>query len=237
MIRQFSRFTSSGPGLEKTLRLIQALAQIVSALSVEATTAARWGVAKSQLGLTRRYFRFFNFIEFFGSAYNLVLGTEANLGVFSLIQVGKWSCLGLYTVLEDLTLLDAMGVWSAPWNQAVFIEANKFWFYALSLSILGSVYELAFASGGPTQKPVSEKPKSASEKPGKKEKATKQAPATEQKVSKKNIIKQIVISGCDLMIPGSLLGWTPMGSETVGMAMVLSTMLQLPDLWAKAQGN
>lgn len=51
MIQQFSRFIQSGPGLEKTLRLIQAITQIAAVLSVGGV-AVPWTTAKLQLALS-----------------------------------------------------------------------------------------------------------------------------------------------------------------------------------------
>lgn len=51
MIQQFSRFIRSGPGLEKTLRLIQAVSQVAAVLSV-GRVAVSWTKAKLQLALS-----------------------------------------------------------------------------------------------------------------------------------------------------------------------------------------
>lgn len=51
MIGQFSQFVNSGPGLEKTLRLIQAIAQIAAVFTV-GSTAVRLTTAKLQLALS-----------------------------------------------------------------------------------------------------------------------------------------------------------------------------------------
>lgn len=52
MIGQFSRFVNSGPGLEKTLRLIQAVAQIAAVFTV-GSTAVRLTTTKLQLALSK----------------------------------------------------------------------------------------------------------------------------------------------------------------------------------------
>ena len=52
MIQQFSRFVHTGAGLEKTLRLIQALAQIAAVFTVGGT-AVRLTTAKLQLALSK----------------------------------------------------------------------------------------------------------------------------------------------------------------------------------------
>jgi hypothetical protein len=51
MVAHLNRFLSSGAGLEKTLRLIQSLAQIAAVFSV-GSTAVRFTTAKLQLALS-----------------------------------------------------------------------------------------------------------------------------------------------------------------------------------------
>jgi hypothetical protein len=49
--KQLVNFTNSSAGLEKTLRLIQALAQIAAEVCIDNATAMRYLMAKSQLAL------------------------------------------------------------------------------------------------------------------------------------------------------------------------------------------
>ncbi|KAJ5133104.1 hypothetical protein N7526_004469 [Penicillium atrosanguineum] len=132
MIAHFNRFVNNGAGLEKTLRLIQSVAQIAAVFSI-GSTAVRLTTAKLQLALTRRFFRFFGFIESF-QRVSALLSKEGMGSVPGWIDLAKWTCFGLYFVLEDLTILHAMGVYIVPWEERVMREANQFWFYALSLS-------------------------------------------------------------------------------------------------------
>jgi hypothetical protein len=53
MIQQFSRFVKSGAGLEKTLRLIQCVSQVVAALTVSSTLAVQLTTVKLQFALSR----------------------------------------------------------------------------------------------------------------------------------------------------------------------------------------
>jgi hypothetical protein len=49
--------------------------------------------------------------------------------------------------------------------------------------------------------------------------------------------KQLVIDGCDLFIPGAVVGWMPFSPLTVGVAMAISTLLQLGDMWPRIQAQ
>lgn len=53
MIQHFSRFVKSGAGLEKTLRLIQCVSQVVAALTVSNVLAVQLTTVKLQLALSK----------------------------------------------------------------------------------------------------------------------------------------------------------------------------------------
>ncbi|GIC88046.1 PEX11 domain protein [Aspergillus udagawae] len=229
-IKQFSNFTRTGAGLEKTLRLIQALATIVIETSIDNGTVTTWSTAKSQLALTRRFFRFFNFLDCFERVYDL-LGSSSATGSrtgadgfpTTLIELGRWTCLGLYFMLEDCTILHAMDVYPVYWNKPVLVEAYKFWFYALALSIVGALWGLLFAPGSASVGKAQQ-----DEKKGGSSKERKDGGSGP-------LMKRIVVDGCDLLIPGVFLGWIPVSELVVGMAMVVSTLVAGRDIWIKAQ--
>ncbi|KAE8136019.1 peroxisomal biogenesis factor 11 [Aspergillus pseudotamarii] len=236
LLRQFANFTRTTAGLEKTCRLIQSLVHIAIELDItpRSTTTAQWQTARSQIALTRRFFRFFAFIDCFSQVYGL-LGAAQGQGLFmTLIEIGRWSCLGLYLVLEDLTILHALGVHPVAWNTPVLVEAFKFWFYSLTLSVLGAVLGLLFTS-----------PSSAGRKTGSNEKkketknAEKTVPNTDDSQSKAQrtaLMKRIVVDGCDLLIPGVFVGWMQISELVIGVTMVISTVVSGGDAWVKAQG-
>lgn len=237
--RQFLTFVRSAAGLERTLRLLQALSQIVWELSASPVRFEGWGIAKSQLALTRRFFRFFNFVDYFDRALVLLSGSagaadDDTAGILPLIELGQWTCFGLYHFLEDLTMLHAMGIYTASWGVPVLSEANKFWFYALSLSLLGSLYKHLFATRGhetPDRNDVADQRKMQKEVSVRKPKAVKSTP------SSLALKKRLIVDACDLLIPGVFLGWIPVGGATVGMATVVSTVITAQDIWLKIQSQ
>ncbi|KAH8424866.1 PEX11 domain protein [Aspergillus melleus] len=223
---QFANFTRTSAGLEKTLRLIQAVAQIAAEVTIDRTVAKRWDAAKGQLALTRRFFRFFNFIDCFDRVSSLLGGNGSNEGVLTLlIELARWTCLGGYFLLEDLTILHAMNVHPTTWtwNRPVLEEAYKLWFYALSLSIVGALWSLLFVVGT-----------NSSAKGGKKggKKGAGKTGAGNQAL-RRTLLKRIVVDGCDLLIPGVFLGWVQVGDATVGAGMVVSTLVAGGDIWAR----
>jgi hypothetical protein len=103
-----------------------------------------------------------------------------------------------------------MGLWVTPWATTVFFEANKFWFYAICMSLMSSFLTLFFAPG---------------------EKAAK---VKRQQRDVSPMVKRIVVDGCDALIPGSFVGWIGANPTQVGAAMVVSTLVASQDIWIKA---
>ncbi|KAJ5699246.1 hypothetical protein N7536_002259 [Penicillium majusculum] len=223
MIEQFSRFVKSGAGLEKTLRLIQCVSQVVAALTVSSALAVQLTTVKLQLALTRRYFRFFGFIDSFQRMFAL-LGKDGFSSVAGMLELAKCTCFGLYFVLEDLTTLHAMGVYAVPWNDRVMDQANTFWFYALSFSVAGAIWALLVS-------PVEQSSKTNGKRKNRKTVSEKDTPVKPTTASAR--VKQIVVDGCDLLIPLELLGWMPTGDVVVGSTMVLSTLLTAQEIWTR----
>jgi hypothetical protein len=126
-----------------------------------------------------------------------------------------------------------MGVWTSPWAEFLMVEGNKFWFYALIVSIFGELYELwyvCFSGSQPaatTKSRTSEKSSTASSK----EKTKRQ---WEKRSKIKGIALRIVADATDLFVPGAVTGWIPMDPGVVGIATMVSTVLSSRDLWERA---
>jgi hypothetical protein len=116
-----------------------------------------------------------------------------------------------------------MDVYPVYWNKPVLVEAYKFWFYALALSIVGALWGLLFASGSASVGKAQQ-----DEKKGGSSKERKDGGSGP-------LMKRIVVDGCDLLIPGVFLGWIQVSEVVVGMAMVVSTLVAGRDIWIKAQ--
>ncbi|KAJ5604382.1 subunits of heterodimeric actin filament capping protein Capz [Penicillium lagena] len=224
MIHQFTRFVNCTAGLDKTLRLFQALAQIAAVFSV-GTLAVQFTTAKLQLALTRRFLRLFGFIPSFQRVAALL--SEDGVGSMPIwLEMAKCTSFGLYIVLEDLTILHATGVHPVPWNNRILREAFQFWFYALALSVARSSWCLLFTSSKPaeTTRPAKDQKQQKDEDEKKKKKkpcASAAAP----------LMKQLVADSCDLLLPGSLLGWIPVGDLAVGVSTVVSTLITGQQVW------
>lgn len=137
--------------------------------------------------------------------------------------------------------MDAMEIWKTEWAPVVFVEAMRFWFFSLLFSLAISFLQLfqlytAPPAATPTLKPKSDqKAKEVSEKTD--SAAVKTAEAHEFLVQRGKIAKRIVTDACDLLIPGSIIGWIAISSTTVGMTSVVSTVLPSMDIWERVQKN
>ncbi|CEN59257.1 hypothetical protein ASPCAL01709 [Aspergillus calidoustus] len=219
-IKQLATFTSQTAGLEKTLRLIQATSQVVGELSHDKGVARQWLTARDQLALGRRYFRLLDFYGCFERAHALTSsGSSSSRGmILRTMEMAEYTFLGLYLLLENLTILHDMNVHHVSWYRPLLTEANKFWFYALVLSITRATWELLFTSSSPR--------KSETEK-GETRVADGRA--------KSALVQRIVIDACDLTLPGSFIGWVPVTGLQIGIAMVVSTLLAGHGVWVAQQ--
>ena len=69
----------------------------------------------------------------------------------------------------------------------------------------------------------------------KKKKKTSEIAPSQPASSTLSLLNGIVIDSLDLTLPGSFLGWIPLETLGIGMAMLVSTVLVWPTAWAKAQ--
>ncbi|KAJ6155284.1 hypothetical protein N7470_005850 [Penicillium chermesinum] len=229
MAMKLTRFFNDMAGLEKTLRLIQAVAQIAAVFTV-GSTAVRLTTAKLQLALTRRFFRFFSFVGAFERVFTLLIhgGLSSTAGT---IDMAKWTAFGFYFILEDTTILHALGVWQVPWEERMMREANSCWFYALAFSLVGGLHALYTASQEGPAEPNREKEKTEGKLDEKEGEQTQEAPAP--KVNTSAVWQQVVGESCDILLPLELLNWMPTGDLVIGVTMVVSTLLSIRSVWAR----
>lgn len=117
-----------------------------------------------------------------------------------------------------------MNVAQVDWYRPLMTEANKFWFYALVLSILRMTWLIFF----PVAEPSPAKGKG---------KGKGKAGAKTVGQPKWPLVKKIIIDGCDLTLPGSFIGWVPASGLQIGAAMVVSTVLAGHNVWLAQQAR
>lgn len=88
------------------------------------------------------------------------------------------------------------------------------------MSIIGSTVNLFF----PASEPPAAKQSDEKTKPAEKQKKADLTP----------LVKNLIVDACDIVIPGSVLGWIPASSTQVGIVMIVSTLAASGDIWAQA---
>ncbi|KAL4952486.1 peroxisomal biogenesis factor 11 [Aspergillus filifer] len=231
-LKSLVNYTSQTSGLEKTLRLIQATAQVIGFTTDDHGLATQCLTARDQLALGRRYFRLLDFYGCFERVHYLMNNPSSSGTILSVMELAQYTFLGLYLFLENFTILHDMNVARVNWYKPLMTEANKFWFYALSLSILRCIWELFFPTVMSVPAEVS-----GNEKNGGKGKGKSQTQTQTQQVTapKWPLIKRIIIDGCDLTLPGSFIGWVPASGLQIGVGMVVSTLLAGHEVWLRQQ--
>ncbi|KAL4790969.1 peroxisomal biogenesis factor 11 [Aspergillus venezuelensis] len=233
-LKSLVTYTSQTSGLEKTLRLIQATAQVIGFTTDDKGLATQCLTARDQLALGRRYFRLLDFYGCFERVHHL-LSTPSSSGTFlAVMELAQYTFLGLYLFLENFTIFHDMNVARVNWYRPLMTEANKFWFYALSLSIMRCFWELIFPTITTVPVKISEKDSSSGK--GKSKSKGKGQPQTQQVTAPKwPLIKRIIIDGCDLTLPGSFIGWVPASGLQIGIGMFVSTLLAGHEVWLRQQ--
>ncbi|KAJ5176969.1 uncharacterized protein N7482_002846 [Penicillium canariense] len=245
--KQLANFTNSTAGLDLTLRLFHSLALIGSGLEFDDTTVMRCSIAASQIGLARRYLRFFGFIGCFQNVSDILATGSSFRNRAAMMDLFESTCLGMYLALEGTTMvslpvsyrsqskhsvnragqLHDMNIFLVPWYTPILLESYKFWFYAMCVAIARTVSVLLF---GPV---VPSTPKGSIDE--KKDHTSSDYPSSTLVPVTSSLLTRLVIDSLDLTIPGSLLGWFPVSDMGVAFTMLASTILVWPTAWAKAQ--
>lgn len=121
-----------------------------------------------------------------------------------------------------------MNIFLVPWYMPVLLEANKFWFYAICISITKTVKELLLGS---TTAGIQNGPSETDEK----KRTSEKSPSVKKGPSTLSLLNRLFVDSLDLTLPGSFLGWIPLEMLGIGMAMLMSTIFVWPTAWAKAQ--
>lgn len=128
--------------------------------------------------------------------------------------------------------LHATNIYPVSWNKTVLVEAYKFWFYAISLSILSALWRLAFTTVTPV---TASQPEDTGDKGDKKKVSPSARQVAAVKAERIVLVKRLVVDSCDLLIPGTFLGWLQASDLTIGVTMVVSTLVSGRDIWVRAQ--
>jgi len=130
--------------------------------------------------------------------------------------------------------LHAIGILTSTWGGQVFFEAMRFWFYALSCAVLSLSYQLLLLRDDEkkdAKSGVSTDGKSEDDKKG----DTVPAKVTDQKVEtpRSVLFWRLVGASCDLLIPGTFVGWFDVSPAVVAGTSILSSVLSSIEIWQR----
>lgn len=122
-----------------------------------ATTQPILSVLRQRLGLVRRTFRLFRFLESFRAAQRLytsdsLLGSSGKQHP-SWVRSEVWlevlsrTFNGMYLLLEASTIVEALqieglAIWTPEWTRILTIEAQRFWLFSLVCAVLSGLLKM-----------------------------------------------------------------------------------------------
>lgn len=111
----------------------------------------------------------------------------------------------------------------------------RFWFCAISCAILSLSYQLLLLRDDEKPKSNSEKSEVSSE--GKSDKIGKAAAvkvkARRSEIPRSVLFWQLVGACCDLLIPGTFVGWLDVSPTVVAVSSILSSLLSSIEIWKR----
>jgi hypothetical protein len=164
---------------------------------------------------------------------------------------------GMYLLLEASTFLDAQripdfAIWGAETEAEINVEAQRLWLCALVCGVLagllriGRVLTLAYADmdadvgdedkgKGSAVPEQSEKASTDGDRDSKKGDSTLECTVWTPEV-RSNVYtlgRRVVADALDITLPGAVVGWVPAGSGTVGLAMLVTSVLTGMEVWER----
>lgn len=270
--------TDSPDGLERLFRLVQSVVQLIAASPVLLSVAAHFAphdhfsainnssadeasrlaktihillALKDQLGLIRKFFRTFRFLDAFHSAYTLASSRSAGaMPWVTMLDIMAKTFKGMYLFLETATLIDAMGIdglsiWAPTNERFLKMESQRSWFFALLSGAASFVILLlqAQAEEKVLQERLNERLKEAG---GNENKANglsqRNSPPEVAQIQERievlrlrifALTRKLTANCLDLALPGSVVGWIPASSRTVALCMFATSILTGWDVWER----
>ncbi|KAM0274928.1 hypothetical protein ACHAQH_007737 [Verticillium albo-atrum] len=259
LIEQFICFGTDIFGLERLLRGVQSIFQILLAYPLllpalypfftaaappsPRLTALTLDPLKSQVNITRRALRTFNFAKSFSTAYTLVARAVADPQPLEVhLDIIYSSLMGVFSLLETITLPDMLGVPGA----AIFgeersakmnVEAQRFWFCALACGVFSGAVKIAKLFGEPVPGPAAA-PKEGEGWKGERVRLRKgvvarKAHRAEVRKKARALLRRMAADSLDILIPGSVVGWISSEPGTIGTVMLCTSVMTGLDVWER----
>jgi hypothetical protein len=215
-----------------------------------AVTAVALKQFAGQLGITRRIIRTFRFLDAFNSAHTLYTSaTAAPLPLTSWLDVAGFSFNGMYLFLEAIATIDTLNIpglaiWGSGYAQILKIESQRSWFFALLANGLACALRLyqmqaerhLLIQSSSTDEKAVEKPKPGSieeEKSADKGESVEASKLEQLDAKMRTTGRKLIASALDLVLPGSVVGWTPVSPGIVASAMSVTSLLTGYEVWKR----
>lgn len=208
-------------------------------------------------GQGRRYFRLLKWYPCFNSAINAYVSAHDAIG--AALEMLKYLFLSAYFFLEATTIVcwrtstsvrlqcllygvqneqtNVMGITTYTWGPEIQQQANRCWVYGLVASIMLSLYILSLQRRGITREKTRKASKAdvnGKEKPKLNDNPSATVVKDESNTAQTaQLYEQLIIDACDLLTPGTALGWIKADLAIVGAAMTLSSFLGAQQIWRK----
>lgn len=187
------------------------------------------------------------------------VGADVWLDILGKTFNGMYLLLEASTTIDVLDI-EGLAVWDRPTRTSISIEAQRFWLFSLVCGMLSGLWRMsclmayapvphnvavgdaadstASASSQETEKStelVKDEKAVLKEEQARLRKASadRQAHARETQVQIYKLGRGALACAFDITIPGALVGWLNLDEGTVGLAMVISTLLTGMAVWEK----
>ncbi|KAK4237682.1 peroxisomal biogenesis factor 11 [Achaetomium macrosporum] len=243
---QFVKFGTDAYGLERLLRLIQGLIQLLlslpvlrllllrpllSAQSYSTVTPVLLQALRKRISSIRQAFRIFRFLDSFSSAWSVwsLPPHQDGVGGGWAPRVERWmdfgakSFTGMYLLLESMTFVESLAVpglsvWGEQRAAELAMDGQRFWFVGLVCGILAGGLRLAGREGATEGKMAEKRPQGEVEK---------------GRERKRRTFRRLVADAMDLAVPGSVVGWVRLEPAMVSLLMFGSTVLTGMEVWER----
>ncbi|KAI1121401.1 hypothetical protein F5Y10DRAFT_102096 [Nemania abortiva] len=163
---------------------------------------------------------------------------------------------GMYLLLEASTFLDVqkvegLAIWSPEMEGKIAVEGQRFWLFSLACGALAGLVRIVdVLTSAPAPVPASrdakdgdrdedEKTSSEGDEDGSDRKSPKEdqteylAWRREARSKISGLSRRVVTDALDITIPGSIVGWVPVSTGTVGLAMFVTTVITGMEVWER----
>ncbi|CAO3636913.1 unnamed protein product [Cunninghamella blakesleeana] len=216
-----NKFLGTTVGREKLCRLVQYFSRFyvfyLTRSGAPKDVIKKWSDLKGHIGNARKFFRLAKPIEF---AYNGVKGLSLQDPLLRITTVIKQFSMFIYYITEMINLGNITGVRKVQNIKDITRFGQKFWFLALSASLISGLYKFKVLAA-----------KEAHLLKANDEKVDEQL----KKLKKDQFTAryQFVQDAWDIVIPTAGLGWIGFDEGIVGIAGMITSSMAVRNQWLK----